>query len=65
MVAAIREGLIVKTYLTEKKLSEFLTGICKLDEEISWGYCMALTEFTLDKLTSSASRAAMENTYIM
>lgn len=32
-LVAVREGLVAKTYLTETK---FLTGICKLDEEISW-----------------------------
>ena len=57
---AVREGLVAKTYLTETK---FLTGICKLDEEISWRYCVAFTEFTLDKLTSTTSRAALKPEY--
>lgn len=59
-VGGSQGGLGSKTYLTETK---FLTGICKLDEEISWTYCVAFTEFTLGKLTSTTSRAALKPEY--
>lgn len=47
------------------QISEFLTRIYKLGEVISCRYYTAFTEFPLDWLTSSTSRAALENRSII